>query len=178
MLGSTKMDFLHLRITSLLVLNRKLWIGTGTGVVISVPLSNENSEKVEVTDREGQKSETKTPGSLIRVYNNQNDAASSGADNKFIPYCNMSLAHFSFHGHKDSVRFFVCVPADGVSSLTTTLETRKLLVISGGDGYIDFRLGEDDTSVQEGQKNQVRAHELSNLIVWETESPNPYKASS
>lgn len=32
MLGSTKMDFLHLRITSLLALNRRLWIGTGTGV--------------------------------------------------------------------------------------------------------------------------------------------------
>lgn len=87
-----------------------------------------------------QKGEAKTPGSLIRVYNNnQSDKASSGADKTFIPYCNISLAHFSFHGHKDSVRFFVCVPSDGVSSLTTTLETRKLLVVSGGDGYIDFR---------------------------------------
>lgn len=39
MLGSNKLDFLHLRITSLLVLNRRLWIGTGTGVIVSVPLS-------------------------------------------------------------------------------------------------------------------------------------------
>jgi mitogen-activated protein kinase 8 interacting protein 3 len=113
MLGSTKMDFLHLRITSLLVLNRKLWIGTGTGVIICIPLSNENTEKVDVanTEKETQNSEAlKTPGSLIRVYSS--DKSDSGnSDNKFIPYCNLSLAQFSFHGHKDSVRFFVCVPS-------------------------------------------------------------------
>ncbi|KAI6177091.1 JNK-interacting protein 3 [Aphelenchoides bicaudatus] len=176
MLGSTKMDFLHLRITSLIVLNRKLWVGTGTGVVICIPLSNENAEKVDTSNAELQKSETaKTPGSLIRVYNKSTDSDSSSSD-KFIPYCNISMAQFSFHGHKDSVRFFVCVPSDGVSSLTMSLETRKLLMISGGDGYLDFRLGEDDPSVQEGQKNQVRAHDLSNIIVWEVDSPNPYKA--
>lgn len=106
---STKMDFLHLRITSLLVLNRKLWIGTGTGVIICIPLSNENTEKVDVTKSETQSSDAKTPGSLIRVYSNSTDSESS--DNKFIPYCNISLAQFSFHGHKDSVRFFVCVPS-------------------------------------------------------------------
>jgi mitogen-activated protein kinase 8 interacting protein 3 len=113
MLGSTKMDFLHLRITSLMVLNRKLWIGTGTGVIIAVPLSNENSEKVDVANNDAQKSDSKTPGSLIRVYSNSTDGESTGTSdtNKFIPYCNISLAQFSFHGHKDSVRFFVCVPS-------------------------------------------------------------------
>jgi mitogen-activated protein kinase 8 interacting protein 3 len=103
MLGNTKMDFLHLRITSLLVSNRKLWIGTGTGVIIAVPLSNEGSEKMEVT-AEGSK-----PGSLIRVYSGGEQPA--GSETKFIPYCNISLAQFSFHGHKDCVRFFVCVPS-------------------------------------------------------------------
>lgn len=130
MLGSTKMDFLHLRITSLIVLNRKLWVGTGTGVIICIPLSNETTEKIDVANTESQRNEaTKTPGSLIRVYNKSTDSDSSGAD-KFIPYCNISLAQFSFHGklifgllfafqqlnptfsgHKDSVRFFVCTPS-------------------------------------------------------------------
>ncbi|KAI6214999.1 JNK-interacting protein 3 [Aphelenchoides besseyi] len=172
MLGNTKMDFLHLRITSLMVLNRKLWIGTGTGVVIAVPLCNERSEKVEATDAESRKTDSiKAPGSLIRVY--AGDQSDSSAQIKFIPFCNISLAQFSFHGHKDCVRFFICVPSDGVSSLTTSLETRKLLVISGGDGYIDFRLGEDDENEQ--TKAEVRVRDLSHLIEWEIDTPNPYK---
>lgn len=52
--------------------------------------------------------------------------------------------------------------------MTTTMDTRKLLMVSGGDGYIDFRLGEDDPSGQD--KSQVRAHDVSNIIVWEIES--------
>jgi hypothetical protein len=49
-------------------------------------------------------------------------------------------------------------------------------MVSGGDGYIDFRLGEDDASGQE--KGQVRAHDLPNIIVWEIDCPNPYKAKN
>jgi hypothetical protein len=81
------------------VLNRKLWAGTDTGVIIQIPLSNETSEKIDVANNpETQKSEAvKTPGSLIRVYNKSTDSDSSGGD-KFIPYCNISLAQFSFHG--------------------------------------------------------------------------------
>lgn len=28
----------------------------------------------------------------------------------FIPYCDMSHAQLSFHGHKDSVKFFLAIP--------------------------------------------------------------------
>lgn len=105
MLGSTKMDFLHLRITSLMALNRKLWIGTGTGVVIAVPLFAERHEKVEFGQAEG-KGLVRSPGGLVRVFGKAEES-----DESYIPYCNLSLAQFSFHGHKDSVRFFVCVPS-------------------------------------------------------------------
>lgn len=104
MLGTEKIDFLHLRITSLLVLNRKLWIGTGAGVIVAVPLSSECNEKLDVK-KEG-KGEAKSPGGLVRVYGGEGSGESS-----LIPYCNMSQAQFSFHGHKDSVRFFVSVPS-------------------------------------------------------------------
>ncbi|CAD5222446.1 unnamed protein product [Bursaphelenchus xylophilus] len=165
MLGSTKIDHLHLRITSLVVLNRKLWIGTGTGVIIAVPLSNEGSEKVEIDEK---KSDVVSPGGLVRVYGND-----KAKEDGFIPYCNISQAQFSFHGHKDSVRFFICVPADGVNSMTPSMETRKLLITSGGDGYIDFRLGEDEEATDE-----VRVRDMSHLIVWENDSPNPYQTQS
>ena len=111
MLGNERMDFLHVRITSLMIVDRKMWIGTGTGVVIATPLTNERAEKVDVTtapsDASARKSESVgAPGSLIRVY-----AGNSSAESSFIPYCQISSAQFSFHGHKDSVRFFVCVPS-------------------------------------------------------------------
>lgn len=48
------------------------------------------------------------PGGLIRVYGDTvNEKVSS---NTFIPYCDMSRAQLSFHGHKDSVKFFLAVP--------------------------------------------------------------------
>jgi hypothetical protein len=172
MLGSNKLDFLHLRITSLLVLNRRLWIGTGTGVIVSVPLSEENNTKIEVSkvdSKKGSSEEVRGPGGLIRVYGNPNsDRVSPGS---FIPYCNMTHAQLSFHGHKDAVRFFLPVPADSNPALLAEMDTRKILMVSGGDGYIDFRLGEEDNPPPTAV-DQVRIHDMSHLIVWELEVPN------
>lgn len=58
------------------------------------------------------------PGGLMRVYaesseaNGGNGSASSPTtySSTFIPYCNMSEAQLSFHGHKDSVKFILAVP--------------------------------------------------------------------
>uniref|UniRef100_A0AC34PW64 Uncharacterized protein n=1 Tax=Panagrolaimus sp. JU765 TaxID=591449 RepID=A0AC34PW64_9BILA len=169
MLGSNKLDFLHLRITSLLVLNRRLWIGTGTGVIVSVPLSEENNTKVEVPKSKGTSEEVRGPGGLIRVYGNHNSERVSPGS--FIPYCNMAHAQLSFHGHKDAVRFFLPVPADSNPAILREAETRKIFMVSGGDGYIDFRLGEEDDPPANA-KDQVRIHDMSHLIVWELEVPN------
>lgn len=40
MLGTGKLGFCFARITALLVSCNRLWIGTGNGVVISVPLTD------------------------------------------------------------------------------------------------------------------------------------------
>lgn len=48
MLGTGKLGFSFVRITALMVSCNRLWIGTGNGVIISVPLSdmpNKSSEK-------------------------------------------------------------------------------------------------------------------------------------
>ncbi|KAI6241015.1 JNK-interacting protein [Aphelenchoides fujianensis] len=138
MLGSTKMDFLHLRITSLMVVNRKLWIGTGTGMIIAVPLSNEKAEKVDVStnDADSRKPEgMKPPGALIRVYA-ADQSGDGGAENKFIPFCNISMAQFSFHGHKDCE--------------------------------------EDEEGDQ--SNSDIRVRDMSHIISYEIETPNPYKS--
>lgn len=77
----------------------------------------------------------------------------------FVPYCSMAHAQLSFHGHRDVVKFFVAVPGSGgmsaacVAAPTTTdvvpvgvipppKKPPAMLVLSGGEGYIDFRMGE------------------------------------
>uniref|UniRef100_A0A914D9M4 JNK-interacting protein 3 n=1 Tax=Acrobeloides nanus TaxID=290746 RepID=A0A914D9M4_9BILA len=176
MLGLNRIDFPQLRITALLVLNKRLWIGTGSGVIISVPLSEENQAKIEVikTDsKRGLNEEVRGPGGLIRVYGDpRTERVSPGS---FIPYCNMTQGQLSFHGHKDAVRFFLAVPAESNSKLLEEAETRKILITSGGDGYIDLRLGEDD---EQRVTDQPRIRDMSHLIVWELECPNTQNTHS
>lgn len=46
-----------------------------------------------------------------------------------------------------------------------------MLVLSGGDGYIDFRVGEDDDLDDEVKKSgAIRPRDMSHLIVWEVET--------
>jgi hypothetical protein len=71
----------------------------------------------------------------------------------FIPMCNSSAAQLSFHGHKDAVKFFVCT---------------KNLILSGGDGYLDFRLSSDDDPAQ--NSSSLSKGNRSHLIVWEINS--------
>lgn len=60
----------------------------------------------------------------------------------------MANAQLSFHGHRDAVKFFVSVPmvmASATMAADNLLLREKLpdmLVVSSGEGYIDFRLGE------------------------------------
>ena len=53
----------------------------------------------------------------MRVYADKKDRVIPGT---FTPYCSMSQAQLSFHGHRDAVKFFVSVPG-GFSDLYTTL---------------------------------------------------------
>uniref|UniRef100_A0AAF5DB23 RH1 domain-containing protein n=1 Tax=Strongyloides stercoralis TaxID=6248 RepID=A0AAF5DB23_STRER len=152
MLGTNKLDFLHLRITSLVITNRRMWIGTGTGVIVSVPLNEQSNSK---------KQEIYSDPSTERV------AASS-----FIPYCDMEQAQVSYHGHKDSIRFLLPIPAGSAKpKMVLDTEVRKLLVVSGGDGYIDFRLGEENEeingNIEEGPSHIVKPRDMSHIIVWE-----------
>lgn len=52
----------------------------------------------------------------------------------------MANAQLSFHGHRDAVKFFVSVPMQ-LQSEVQIGHKPHMLVMSGGEGYIDFRLG-------------------------------------
>uniref|UniRef100_A0A3Q4APS2 C-Jun-amino-terminal kinase-interacting protein 4 n=1 Tax=Mola mola TaxID=94237 RepID=A0A3Q4APS2_MOLML len=147
MLGTGKLGFSFVRITALTVSCSRLWVGTGNGVIISIPLSDANRTTGAVPNR---------PGTAVRVYPDENsDCAIPGS---VVPYCSMAHAQLCFHGHRDAVKFFVTVPGQAMpplgttdsgsddpaseSSDTATSDPKTYLVMSGGEGYIDFRMGE------------------------------------
>ncbi|ESP04396.1 hypothetical protein LOTGIDRAFT_170787, partial [Lottia gigantea] len=101
MLGTGRLGFSFVRITAVLISSNRLWIGTGNGVIVSVPLSESNKQQI-TTSVAGR------PGGIVRVYNDsKTDSVTPGS---FTPYCSMAQAQLSFHGHKDAVKFFVAVP--------------------------------------------------------------------
>ncbi|XP_076319407.1 C-Jun-amino-terminal kinase-interacting protein 4-like isoform X27 [Tachypleus tridentatus] len=179
MLGTGKLGFSFIRITALLVSCNRLWMGTGNGVTISVPLSEASKQtSVSGTGR-------KAPGGMVRVYSDTKDNVTPGS---FIPYCSMAQAQLSFHGHRDAVKFFVAVPGQGgMSGVSTPADNRTsleqdkgnsdmlrkpkhMLVISGGEGYIDFRIGDGDEEEDgTGEKchHGLSKGDRSHLIVWQ-----------
>ncbi|XP_044289295.1 C-Jun-amino-terminal kinase-interacting protein 3 isoform X2 [Varanus komodoensis] len=196
MLGTGKLGFSFVRITALLIAGNRLWVGTGNGVVISIPLTETvvlhrgqllglRANKTSPTSGEGNR-----PGGIIHVYGS--DDGSDKSTSSFIPYCSMAQAQLCFHGHRDAVKFFVSVPGNVLATLngsvldspsetpsTATIEAegqklKNALVLSGGEGYIDFRIGDgedDETEENAGDAAQVKPvlskAERSHIIVWQ-----------
>ncbi|KAL0993715.1 hypothetical protein UPYG_G00112310 [Umbra pygmaea] len=197
MLGTGKLGFSFVRITALLIGGNRLWVGTGNGVVISIPLTETvvlhrgqllglRANKVSPTSSGG------VTGGVIHVYADDNPEKTSGS---FIPYCSMAQAQLCFHGHRDAVKFFVSVPGNVLATLNgsvldspsegqgsseapeaETQSVQNVLVLSGGEGYIDFRIGDgEDDETEEGEepggvpqmKPAVCKAERSHIIVWQ-----------
>nr|XP_019958421.1 PREDICTED: C-Jun-amino-terminal kinase-interacting protein 4-like isoform X7 [Paralichthys olivaceus] len=183
MLGTGKLGFSFVRITALVVSCSRLWVGTGNGVIISIPLSEANKTAGLVPNR---------PGSAVRVYGD--DATDCAMPGSFVPYCSMAHAQLCFHGHRDAVKFFVSVPGQAIpppgsadsgsddpaseSSDTATSEPKTYLVMSGGEGYIDFRMGDEGGELDglseppADQQSAPTKAEQSHLIVWQVTTSN------
>nr|XP_040124894.1 C-Jun-amino-terminal kinase-interacting protein 4 isoform X1 [Ictidomys tridecemlineatus] len=194
MLGTGKLGFSFVRITALMVSCNRLWVGTGNGVIISIPLTEtvilHQGRLLGLRANKTSGATGNRPGSVIRVYGDENsDKVTPGT---FIPYCSMAHAQLCFHGHRDAVKFFVAVPGQVISpqsgSSGTDLTSDKagpsapesssqtplksMLVISGGEGYIDFRMGDEGgESELLGEdlplEPSVTKAERSHLIVWQ-----------
>lgn len=105
-------------------------------------------------------------------------------------------AQLSFHGHRDSVKFFVAVPGamkkvsqpatsssrsaspSGLSAKSSperAVTEAMLLVLSGGEGYVDFRLGDGEETALEEQGGDLisvttrgqSTNERSHIMVWQ-----------
>uniref|UniRef100_A0AAQ6IPD1 C-Jun-amino-terminal kinase-interacting protein 4 n=1 Tax=Anabas testudineus TaxID=64144 RepID=A0AAQ6IPD1_ANATE len=184
MLGTGKLGFSFVRITALMVSCNRLWIGTGNGVIISIPLTETAANQVT-------KAAGNHPGSVVRVYGD--DSGDKVTTGTFVPYCSMAHAQLCFHGHRDAVKFFTAVPVcvsvlsghalpsvscggeaagDKATDVSAQEGTKSVLVMSGGEGYIDFRMGDEDSEKEEGEDLQLNLQpclakaERSHLIVW------------
>uniref|UniRef100_A0A8C4P0U9 C-Jun-amino-terminal kinase-interacting protein 4 n=1 Tax=Dicentrarchus labrax TaxID=13489 RepID=A0A8C4P0U9_DICLA len=110
MLGTGKLGFSFVRITALMVSCSRLWVGTGNGVIISIPLS-EVGNFCYLLNRATNKTTgivPNRPGSAVRVYGD--DSSDCAMPGSFVPYCSMAHAQLCFHGHRDAVKFFATVP--------------------------------------------------------------------
>jgi len=195
MLGTGKLGFSFVRITALLVSSNRLWMGTGNGVIISVPLAGPKESKsasehiASAFDNQvREQAVSSAPGKVMRVYTDRKNQLMTAET--FIPYCSMAQAQLSFHGHRDAVKFFVSVPGNGglTSGLVTSgsptsaksppglsaspkcigeagIEASSMLVMSGGEGYIDFRIGETESTNTD--ITQLSRNERSFLVVWQ-----------
>uniref|UniRef100_A0A4W3J9Z2 C-Jun-amino-terminal kinase-interacting protein 4 n=1 Tax=Callorhinchus milii TaxID=7868 RepID=A0A4W3J9Z2_CALMI len=191
MLGTGKLGFSFVRITALMVSCNRLWVGTGNGVIISIPLTEtvvlHQGRLLGLRANKASGTPGNRPGSVIRVYGDENsDKITPGT---FIPYCSMAHAQLCFHGHRDAVKFFVAVPGQfagvqssgfdssveklgaSVTDVSSGLSARSMLVMSGGEGYIDFRMGDESEEPEEGDTLQIQPSlakaERSHLIVWQ-----------
>ncbi|KAK9397526.1 C-Jun-amino-terminal kinase-interacting protein 3-like [Crotalus adamanteus] len=142
---------LALNISALGAFGKRLWVGTSGGTIISMPFVSEFSKSLKTS-----------PSSAI-------------------PYCAMEQAQISYHGHRDAVRFFVSVPGyvdpSAAENLKESHSQEKLskpcsLVLSGGEGYINLRIG-DNSDKHYGDllhpNPRLRRAERSHLIVWQVQ---------
>ncbi|XP_017161652.1 C-Jun-amino-terminal kinase-interacting protein 3 isoform X7 [Poecilia reticulata] len=193
MLGTGKLGFSFVRITALLIGGNRLWVGTGNGVIISIPLTETVVlHRGQLLGLRANKVSPTSSGGVIHVYGDDSSEKSTGS---FIPYCSMAQAQLCFHGHRDAVKFFVSVPGNVLATLngsvldspsegqstaapteTEAQSVQNVLVLSGGEGYIDFRIGDgEDDETEEGDsgggasqmKPALSKAERSHIIVWQ-----------
>ncbi|XP_060757583.1 sperm associated antigen 9a isoform X2 [Neoarius graeffei] len=191
MLGTGKLGFSFVRITALMVSCKRLWVGTGNGVIISIPLSESVGLQHGVLGLRANRSIgaiASRPGGAVRVFGDE--STDGGTSGSYVPYCSMAHAQLCFHGHRDAVKFFAAVPgqvvppaatpdSDSPSSDSPSHEqhSKFMLVMSGGEGYIDFRTGDEDgAGVAEDEEpleptlqlqSAPTKTERSHIIVWQ-----------
>lgn len=121
--------FVISHITAMKVADNTLWIGNAHGIILTIPC--------KLLPQISEAPLTNQQGEFEESSNSLSIA-------RFVPKCDITNAQISFHGHKDAVKFFI---------------SAHNLMLSGGQGYLDFRLDMDDQSKSISDK--------SHLILWQ-----------
>ncbi|XP_069038684.1 LOW QUALITY PROTEIN: C-Jun-amino-terminal kinase-interacting protein 4 [Lepisosteus oculatus] len=98
---------------------------------------------------------------------------SRSAQSSDIPYCSLAGAQLCYHGHRQDVRFIITAPGCINPSLAAGGAPTQL-VLSGGEGYINFRIGDDGGDGADGSADPLlRRAERSHMIIWQCPAPPP-----
>ncbi|XP_018591131.1 C-Jun-amino-terminal kinase-interacting protein 3 isoform X2 [Scleropages formosus] len=133
-LGPAFLSSCPLQISSLAIICGRLWLGTGSGAIFSIPvlLSSESAS---------------------------------------IPYCSLPGAQLCYHGHRQAVKFIVSAAGCLNPSATAGISvSTPHLILSGGEGYINFRIGDDGSDNSPDALHQ--RSERSHMIIWQSSSPS------
>ncbi|XP_030226632.1 C-Jun-amino-terminal kinase-interacting protein 3 isoform X1 [Gadus morhua] len=90
-----------------------------------------------------------------------------------IPYCSLAAAQLCYHGHRQAVKFFIVAPNCLTTSTGGDSCAPSQFILSGGEGYINFRIGDDasDGSTELPQTTLSRS-ERSHMIIWQSPTPS------
>ncbi|KAI3387356.1 hypothetical protein SNEBB_003876 [Seison nebaliae] len=139
-LGTNRLGLSLIRVSTMMAADNRLWIGTVNGVILNIPLVGKENV---IKDSESISSE-KTEH-LMKLDKGER-----------IPFIDMNNAQFSFHGHRDVVQFFAQFKTEIIESTS-----EHYLILSGGQGHIDFRVG-DDKKNKNNQLEKVNEEESDN----------------
>ena len=93
-IGVGKLGFSFVRITALMLTKDRMWVGTGNGVVLSIPLvaaQPESSRSVVTTP-----TDNGGPGGVVRVYTDTTErTGEKSSASSFMPYCSMVRTVFT-----------------------------------------------------------------------------------
>ncbi|KAM6968361.1 C-Jun-amino-terminal kinase-interacting protein 3 [Aplochiton taeniatus] len=90
-----------------------------------------------------------------------------------IPYCSLASAQLCYHGHRQAVKFIIAAPDCLNTTSGSSAVPTSQLILSGGEGYINFRIG-DDANEGSGETTQAtpQRSERSHMIIWQSPTPS------
>ncbi|OQR68546.1 JNK-interacting protein 3-like [Tropilaelaps mercedesae] len=151
MIGAGKLGFSLVRITCIGITCNRLWIGTGNGVIVSLPLFSSSSQSSPANAQAILKKLTSTqslPDAAVAAVATAAEEAAEGG------------AH-SLGATNPPMRSNPPLPGSCLR-----VDDRKIpcmFVLSGGEGYVDLRVDEETV----GSESLSDKLDLSHLIVWE-----------
>lgn len=89
-----------------------------------------------------------------------------------IPYCSIESAQLCYHGHRQAVRFIIAAPGCLNTSPGSSAVTTSQLILSGGEGYINFRIGDDADDGSDDSQSAPQRSERSHMIIFQGPSPS------
>ncbi|KAM9310762.1 C-Jun-amino-terminal kinase-interacting protein 4 isoform 2-T3 [Pholidichthys leucotaenia] len=88
-----------------------------------------------------------------------------------IPYCSTASAQLCYHGHRQTVRFIIAATGCLITSPGSSHVTTAQLILSGGEGYINFRIDDAGDEADEVSQATPQRSERSHMIIWQNATP-------